>query len=120
MWFRFQNDPYIAYKFANEVGTADTKYFEIREVDPAVFSSGGFNRGGQDRQQEFVAYIQAIEQKVSSLEAQLKAAFAGYKVNVEPGGDSIKARFCYCKLPVDFRFGLVYNARMAQEGQINI
>lgn len=69
VWFRFQNDPYIAFKFANEVGTAETKYFEIREVDAGAMSGGG--RECHPQQYDLVPYIQGIEAKVDQLEAQL-------------------------------------------------
>ena len=72
VWFRFQNDPYIAYKFANEVGTADTKYFEIREVDSGTINGSNKAQNEQiQQQQNFISYVQGIEQKVSMLERKI-------------------------------------------------
>ena len=61
VWFRFQNEPVIALKFSDAVGSSDTKYFRIYEFDP----------GQEEYNDKFEGRFSGIEQKIASIEERL-------------------------------------------------
>lgn len=75
-WFRFQNDPIIALKFADSAGIAEIKYFNITEFSPQAQS----NVQAQNQQFAPLETVQQMQEKIKQLENQLNE-FKGANYN---------------------------------------
>lgn len=81
-WFMFQEDPIIAYKFANEMGVPDTKYFKFFEFDPKEeIKQSAENASAQFASAE---YVKSLEDQIGAIRAELEnIRRMGVNVNAE-------------------------------------
>lgn len=75
-WFRFQNDPIIALKFADSAGIAEIKYFNITEFSPQAQN----NVQAQNQQFAPLEAVQQMQEKIKQLENQINE-FKGANYN---------------------------------------
>ena len=84
-WFMFQDEPIMAYKFANEMGIAETKFFKFFEFEPS----------SEDKQEQsdvngsFASkeYVKTLEEQIAKIKSDLEEM---KKVGVNSNVESIE------------------------------
>lgn len=91
-WFMFQEEPIMAYKFANEMGVTETKYFKFFEFDP----KDDEHTKQDDQMVEFASakYVRELSNKVEELYRQVASISGGVvNNNAEPTKQVYEAEY---------------------------